>query len=149
MIYVDVNVNLRLSCKTSLLPCLNMSSSYSIRHLAEEFDVTPRTLRFYEEKGLLRPARQGTNRLYDGADRARLKLILRGKKLGLTLDESSDIISMYQPEGNNRKQLEALLDKIHEKQQQLLLQQQELATMMSDLEIWEKRCKAELSEKKR
>jgi DNA-binding transcriptional MerR regulator len=126
-----------------------MSSSYSIRHLAEEFDVTPRTLRFYEEKGLLRPARQGTNRLYDGADRARLKLILRGKKLGLTLDESSDIISMYQPEGNNRKQLEALLDKIHEKQQQLLLQQQELATMMSDLEIWEKRCKAELSEKKR
>lgn len=149
MIYVDVNVNLRLSCKTSLLPGLNMSSSYSIRHLAEEFDVTPRTLRFYEEKGLLRPARQGTNRLYDGADRARLKLILRGKKLGLTLDESSDIISMYQPEGNNRKQLEALLDKIHEKQQQLLLQQQELATMMSDLEIWEKRCKAELSEKKR
>ena len=98
---------------------------------------------------MLQPARQGTNRLYDGADRARLKLILRGKKLGLTLDESSDIISMYQPEGNNRKQLEALLDKIHEKQQQLLLQQQELATMMSDLEIWEKRCKAELSEKKR
>ena len=126
-----------------------MSTSYSIRHLAKEFDVTTRTLRFYEEKGLLRPTRQGTNRLYDGADRARLKLILRGKKLGLTLDESSDIISMYQPEGNNRKQLEALLSKIHEKQQQLQVQQQELATMMSDLEIWEKRCKAELVKKKR
>ena len=126
-----------------------MSASYSIRHLAQEFDVTTRTLRFYEEKGLLHPAREGTSRFYDSADRARLKLILRGKKLGLTLEESSDIIAMYEPSGSNAKQLEALLVKINEKKQQLKQQQEELATMMSDLDVWEKRCKAELLEVKR
>jgi DNA-binding transcriptional MerR regulator len=119
--------------------------TYSIRHLAEEFAVTTRTLRFYEEKGLLRPTRQGNNRCYDSADRARLKLILRGKKLGLTLDESSDIIAMYQADGSNRKQLRALLDKIEEKQQQLKAQQKELNTMMADLKTWQARCEAELN----
>lgn len=119
---------------------------YTIRDLAEEFSVTTRTLRFYEEKGLLRPARQGNNRYYDSADRARLKLILRGKRLGLTLDESSDIIAMYQADGSNRKQLKALLNKIEEKQQQLKLQQKELNTMMADLKTWQARCEAELNE---
>ncbi|MFN3236933.1 MAG: MerR family transcriptional regulator [Pseudomonadales bacterium] len=118
--------------------------TYSIRHLAEEFAVTTRTLRFYEEKGLLRPTRQGNSRLYDSADRTRLKLILRGKKLGLTLDESSDIIAMYQADGRNQKQLKALLNKISEKQQQLKAQQKELNTMMSDLKTWQARCEAEL-----
>ena len=108
--------------------------------------MTTRTLRFYEEKGLLSPTRQGTSRLYDAADRARLKLILRGKRLGLSLEESSDIISMYEPKGSNEKQLEALLNKIQEKKQQLMLQQEELANMMADLEVWEKRCEAEMSE---
>ena len=122
------------------------SHSYSIRHLAQEFAVTTRTLRFYEEKGLLSPTRQGTSRLYDAADRARLKLILRGKRLGLSLEESSDIISMYEPKGSNEKQLEALLNKIQEKKHQLMLQQEELANMMADLEVWEKRCEAEMSE---
>jgi DNA-binding transcriptional MerR regulator len=119
--------------------------TYSIRHLAEEFAVTTRTLRFYEEKGLLRPTRQGNNRCYDSADRARLKLILRGKKLGLTLDESSDIIAMYQADGGNQKQLRALLDKIAEKQRQLKAQQKELNTMMADLRTWQARCEAELN----
>lgn len=118
--------------------------TYSIRHLAEEFSVTTRTLRFYEEKGLLTPTRQGHNRFYDNADRARLKLILRGKKLGLTLDESSDIIAMYQADGRNQKQLKALLEKIAEKQAQLKLQQKELNTMMADLKTWQARCEAEL-----
>ena len=119
--------------------------TFSIRHLAEEFSVTTRTLRFYEEKGLLRPTRHGNNRFYDNADRARLKLILRGKKLGLTLDESSDIIAMYQADGRNQKQLKALLTKIAEKQAQLKLQQKELNTMMADLKTWQARCEAELA----
>ena len=121
---------------------------YSIRHLAEEFAVTTRTLRFYEEKGLLQPKRQGSNRSYDSADRARLKLILRGKRLGLTLEESSDIITMYQSQGSNRAQLSALLEKIAEKKQQLKIQQKELATMMADLEVWGARCEAELANQK-
>lgn len=125
-----------------------MKDRYTIRHLAQEFDVTTRTLRFYEEKGLLTPTREGNNRLYDAADRTRLKLILRGKTLGLTLDESSDIIAMYEPAGNNVKQLEALLNKIEEKKQQLQKQQQALATMMSDLDVWHERCLTELKSKK-
>ena len=124
-----------------------MSDTYSIRHLAEEFSVTTRTLRFYEEKGLLQPTRQGVSRFYNNGDRARLKLILRGKRLGLTLEESSDIISMYEPTGNNEKQLKALLAKIEERKQRLAEQQQELDTMLSDLETWEKRCQSELKQK--
>ena len=117
-----------------------VNRTYTIRDLAEEFDVTTRTLRFYEEKGLLTPNRQGQNRVYDSGDRARLRLILRGKRLGLNLHESSDIISMYDPRTNNRKQLLALLVKIREKKSQLISQQEDLDAMVIDLESWEQNC---------
>ena len=77
--------------------------SYSISELSQEFDVTTRTLRFYEEKGLLAPTRKGQSRIYAARDRARLKLILRGKRLGLTLEESRDIILMYDSTSTNKK----------------------------------------------
>ncbi|MFT5561401.1 MAG: DNA-binding transcriptional MerR regulator, partial [Litorivivens sp.] len=96
-----------------------MVNQYSIRDLSQEFGVTTRTLRFYEEKGLLSPARTGQNRVYSAADRARLILILRGKILGLSLEQSADLISMYDPDSNNQKQLEALIDKIHSRRLQL------------------------------
>ena len=85
---------------------------YSIRDLSRDFDVTTRTLRFYEEKGLLEPERLGQKRLYTAADRVRLKLILRGKRLGFSLEESAELIAMYDPESNNAPQLQALIDKI-------------------------------------
>jgi DNA-binding transcriptional MerR regulator len=66
-----------------------MMTTYTIRELADEFDITTRTLRFYEEKGLLKPSRNNTTRAYSSSDRTRLRLILRGKRLGLTLEESS------------------------------------------------------------
>jgi DNA-binding transcriptional MerR regulator len=75
--------------------------SYSITELATDFDITTRTIRFYEEKGLLNPQRKGQTRIYSAADRIKLKLILRGKRLGLSLEESKDIIEMYQPEHDN------------------------------------------------
>ncbi len=77
-----------------------MGDRYSIRDLAREFDITSRTLRFYEEKGLLNPAREGQNRIYSRADRTRLRLILRGKRLGLTvhLAEGEALLSL-QDEG--------------------------------------------------
>ena len=92
-----------------------MARKYSIRELATEFDVTTRTIRFYEEKGLLNPQREGTRRIYSPADRTKLRLILRGKRLGLSLDESAEIILMYGTPGNNRMQLEKLVSKIQEK----------------------------------
>jgi len=114
--------------------------SYSITELSKEFGVSTRTLRFYEEKGLLSPKRKGQARIYSAADRTRLKLILRGKRLGLSLDESRDIIFMYDPASKNNKQLQALIGKIREKRDQLRQQQKDLEVMILDLSDWEERC---------
>ena len=120
--------------------------SYSISELSQEFDVTTRTLRFYEEKGLLAPTRKGQSRIYAARDRARLKLILRGKRLGLTLDESRDIILMYDSTSTNKKQMQALIKKIREKRMQLQQQMNDLEVMLVDLNGWEERCMAELGD---
>jgi len=117
-----------------------MKQDYSIRELAEEFDVTTRTLRFYEEKGLLNPTRSGKTRIFSTADRTRLKLILRGKRLGLTLDESAEIILMYDPVGTNTKQILSLIDKIRDKRLQLEQQKKDLELTLLDLEAAEQRC---------
>lgn len=116
-----------------------MSTHYRISDLASEFSITPRSLRFYEEKGLLAPERRGQTRLYSAADRTRLKLLLRGKRLGLTLDESADIIGMYDPVGNNQAQLEKLLSAIRERKDNLERQLEELHSMLRDLDEWEQR----------
>ena len=126
-----------------------MNSQYSIRDLSQEFDVTTRTLRFYEEKGLLSPARAGQTRTYSATDRARLILILRGKNLGLSLEQSADLISMYDPASNNKKQLEALIEKIQSRKNQLEMQKQELEQMISDLEAWEERSRTAMKGKQK
>ena len=112
---------------------------YSIRDLSQDFGVTTRTLRFYEEKGLLEPERRGRTRLYTAADRVRLKLILRGKQLGFTLDESAELIAMYDPDSNNVAQLQALIDKIKEQRCRVEKQQQHIRLMLKDLKDWEQR----------
>ncbi|HCS29474.1 MAG TPA: MerR family transcriptional regulator [Spongiibacteraceae bacterium] len=114
--------------------------SYTISHLAEEFAITTRAIRFYEEKGLLEPARNGQSRVYSAADRVKLILILRGKRLGLSLEESRDIIQMYAPDQDNSHQLQKLIDKIREKREQLKEQHNDLNTMMQELEEAETRC---------
>lgn len=123
-----------------------MASTYSISDLAFEFDVTTRTIRFYEEKGLLKPTRNGTRRIYGPADRTKLRLILRGKRLGFSLDESAEIILMYGTPGNNRKQLEALVAKIQEKRADLKRQQKDLQIMLRELADAEDKCLATLSD---
>lgn len=124
-----------------------MKSSYSISDLAREFDVTTRTIRFYEEKGLLNPARSGTRRIYSPADRTKLRLILRGKRLGLSLDESADIILMYGTPGNNRRQLKTLMAKIREKKAELKRQQNDLRAMLRELAVAEENCRQALEER--
>ena len=74
-----------------------MSQTYSIRDLADEFDITTRTIRFYEAEGMLQPRREGQTRIYSPQDRVTLKLILRGKRLGLSLAQSRELIEMYAP----------------------------------------------------
>ena len=123
-----------------------MTQQYTIRMLAEEFDITTRTIRFYEEKKLLKPTRSGQSRIFSNADRTRLKLILRGKRLGLSLEESSDIISMYDPATNNKKQIQVLIDRIRQKRIQLQQQHQDLELMLQDLRDAEERCLLTLDE---
>jgi len=115
-------------------------TTYSISQLASEFDVTTRTIRFYEEKGLLSPARSGASRIYTSADRTKLKLILRGKRLGFTLEESRDIIELYDPGGDNIEQLVKLRDRIALQRSQLEGQLLDLQAMMVDLTDSETRC---------
>ena len=77
----------------------------TIREMCEAFEVTPRTLRFYEAKELLTPVRQGTRRLYARRDRARLTLILRGKRFGFSLEDIRQLLDLYDPQGDNAAQL--------------------------------------------
>ena len=118
-----------------------MDKTYSIGELANEFGVTTRTIRFYEEKGLLNPKRDGTRRIYHPSDRTKLRLILRGKRLGLSLDESAEIILMYGSPVSNRRQLETLLAKINERCVELQRQQQDIRVMMKDLANAERKCR--------
>ncbi|RYF99061.1 MAG: MerR family DNA-binding transcriptional regulator, partial [Caulobacteraceae bacterium] len=78
--------------------------TYSIRQLCQEFDVTPRSLRFYEDKGLLFPAREGLNRVYSHRDRARLILILRGKLVGFSLNEIGEMLDLYDEDDTHASQ---------------------------------------------
>ena len=123
-----------------------MDQRFTISELAKEFQITTRTIRFYEEKGLLSPQRSGTVRLYDSKDRVRLVLILRGKRLGLTLDESRDIIDMYEPDSANAKQLKKLLTKIREKREFLKQQAKEINKMLRDLKMAEQNCAVALAD---
>lgn len=123
-----------------------MTSTYSISDLAGEFDVTTRTIRFYEEKGLLDPGREGTRRIYGPSDRTKLRLILRGKRLGLSLDESAKIILMYGTPGSNRKQLETLISTFQEKRTDLQRQQADLDDMLRELAEAEDKCRGALAQ---
>lgn len=89
--------------------------SYSIRQLCQEFKCTPRALRFYEDKGLLSPAREGLNRVYNYKDRARLVLILRGKRVGLSLAEIGEILDLYEVGDGGAQQAAKSLRKFRER----------------------------------
>ena len=123
-----------------------MKTTYSISELAEEFGITTRTIRFYEEKGYLSPNREGTRRIYSPADRTSLRLILRGKRLGLTLDETADMIKMYGSPRGNQKQLEKFIVRINEKRSELEQKRQDLEVMMNDLQSVENKCHVALAE---
>src|SRR5207244_4580385 len=95
-------------------------SEFSISELAREFDVTPRAIRFYEDQGLLAPRRHGQRRIYTPRDRTRLKLTLRGKRLGLTLSEIRELIDMYEPGRDERAQLQRFREVLATERKRLL-----------------------------
>ncbi|MFN2329487.1 MAG: MerR family DNA-binding transcriptional regulator [Chromatocurvus sp.] len=121
--------------------------TYSISELAGELNITPRTIRFYEERGFISPGRSGQQRRYTSADRVRIKLILRGKRIGLSLAESVEIIDMYEPSGNNATQLRALIDRIAERRAQMIRQRADIDAMLESLREVDGLCRAALAEK--
>lgn len=121
-----------------------MSQHYSISELAREFDITTRTIRFYEAEGLLNPTREGQNRIYSERDRVHLMLILRGKRLGFSLAESKELIAMYDPAGANRKQLECYMAMIQQRRQSLNQQLNDIQTTLTELIEAEHKCREAL-----
>ena len=118
--------------------------TYTISELAKEFGVTTRTMRFYEEKGLLSPRREGQKRLYSAADRVRIKLILRGKRIGMSLDECVEVIDMYDPEHNNSDQLHSLIDKVKFRSALLEQQKKDIDEMLAGLKEVRSSCETAL-----
>jgi DNA-binding transcriptional MerR regulator len=112
----------------------NRDKTYSITELCREFDVTPRTLRFYEQKGLLAPARRGWTRLFSYRDRARLQLILRGKKVGFSLEEIKEMLDLYNLRDGQLTQLRVASTKFRERLEALRKQRVELEEAITDLE---------------
>jgi DNA-binding transcriptional MerR regulator len=118
--------------------------TWSIAELAAEYDVTLRTIRFYEDRGLLTPERRGTLRVYHPRDRVRLGLILRGKRLGFTLDEIATIVDMYDAEPGEEGQLVYLLDQIATRRAELEQRRRDIDETLEELAEVEARCHADL-----
>ncbi|WP_205598458.1 MerR family DNA-binding transcriptional regulator [Halomonas sp. NO4] len=116
--------------------------TYSIGELARMFEVTPRTIRFYEQEGLLAPERRGQTRIYHEKDRVRLKLTLRGKRLGFSLAEIREVIEMYDamPDGNAR-QLKRLLEILADKRANMERQLEDIRLMQRELDDVESRAR--------
>ncbi|MDC9720608.1 MAG: MerR family DNA-binding transcriptional regulator [Gammaproteobacteria bacterium] len=120
--------------------------TYTISELSKEFDITTRSIRFYEDQGLLTPQRNGLKRIYTTHDRTWLKLILRGKRLGLTLAEISQILELYDPHAtNNDQQLLVFIEKIKTRKTALQQQMEDIRALQDELNAAEERCNKALS----
>lgn len=137
----QLNVYVKVNNKNIAMP-----TTYSISDLARELDVTPRTIRFYEEQGMLAPERRGQERIYQPKDLVTLKLILRGKRIGFSLAECKELIDLYDPSSGNHKQLNTFLTKIAERRLQLEQQLLDIQQMQLELDTAEERCLAALGE---
>lgn len=125
---------------------LTIDSTFSIGELAKQYEVTPRSIRFYEEHGLLAPSRDGQNRIYSKKDEVRLKLILRGKRLGFSLAETKTLFNLYDSHQNSEVQLEAMLSMTKLKRTKLIQQLEDINILMQELDDVEARCQDELNQ---
>lgn len=121
------------------------AGTFSIGELAREFDITTRSIRFYEDQGLLAPTRQGQTRIYSVKDRVRLKLILRGKRLGFTLAETRRLFELYDRDNSSQNQLVTMLGLIDEKKVTLEQQLEDISVLLHELKTVEQRCRSELT----
>jgi DNA-binding transcriptional MerR regulator len=124
-------------------------ATYTITELAREFDITPRTIRFYEDQGLISPKREGSGgrvRVYGARERTRLKLTLRGKRLGLTLSEIKDLVDMYDSPKDSSAQLQRFLAVLGRHREMLEQQREDLELTLSEIALHEAQCRRLLDE---
>tara|TARA_R110002126_G_scaffold133836_2_gene277942 strand:- start:132 stop:524 length:393 start_codon:yes stop_codon:yes gene_type:complete len=119
--------------------------TYSIGELAREFDITTRSIRFYEDQGLILPTRKGQTRIYNQRDRVRLKLILRGKRLGFSLAETGRLFELYDADKSSATQLKTIMDLISTKKNDLNQQLEDIQAVLIELTGLEKNCQNALA----
>ena len=118
------------------------SIKYSISDLSKEFDITTRSIRFYEDQGLISPTRKGQTRIYNQRDKVRLKLILRGKRLGLSLAETGRLFELYDVDKTSAKQLQSIMSLISQKKADLKQQFDDINAVLIELNDLEENCKS-------
>jgi DNA-binding transcriptional MerR regulator len=123
-----------------------MNKTYTISDLAREFGVTTRTLRHYEDQGLVTPARDGIKRIYSHRDRVRLKLALRGKRLGFSLSEIRELFQLYDLAHDERRQLEAFAVKLERRRAQLEQQREDIEVMLNEIHFFANQCQRLLAD---
>lgn len=121
--------------------------TWTISELANEFSITPRTIRFYEDQGIVSPDRDGLTRIYHARDRTRLKLALRGKRLGLQLSEILSLIDMYDGPGDTTAQLRHYMDVLNQHRRMLEQQRTDLEQTLAEINLQHTRCKALLAKR--
>lgn len=112
----------------------------SVTELADELGITPRAIRFYETKGLIKPKRAGTTRVYTHRDKARMQLILRGKRLGFTLADIKEYLDIYDIDPSQTQQIKLLLEKVERRIDELEQQREDLETTLTELEEMRQEC---------
>jgi len=115
--------------------------TFTITELSREFAVTPRTIRYYEDQGLLAPRREGRQRVYAKRDRTRLKLALRGRRLGFSLAEIREMIDMYDTARGEGSQLAKFLDGLKERKAALAQQRRDIEELLAEIDTFERQCK--------
>ncbi len=123
-----------------------MTTTYTITDFAKEFGITTRTLRHYEDEGLLSPRREGLNRLFSNRDRVRLKLALRGKRLGFSLAEIRELFDLYDLARDEKRQLEQFLAKLEKRRTLLKQQREDIEVMLNEITFFESQCRKLLAE---
>jgi len=120
------------------------ATTFAISDLAREFGITPRTIRFWEDQGILAPEREGSKRVFTRRDRARLKMALRGKRLGLSLAEIKDLIGMYASTEDETPQLLECLRVMSKRREALVQQREDIEAMLAEISLFEQQCQQEL-----
>ena len=127
------------------MPTRADEQTWTIAQVADEFGITHRTVRHYEDLGLISPERHGTKRLFRRRDRTRLQLILRGKRLGFPLDQIRTIIDLYDAPRGKRSQLQYVLDQIDDRRTDLEQRRRDLDDALTELDRFEDRCREDLA----